>query len=55
MERASQTERPVADEEVWEQLQDNNPAVPALLAVFERSDAIEGCFDEEAQTMLEAP
>jgi hypothetical protein len=55
VEKANQTERPVADEDVSEQLQDNNPPVPALLAVFERSDAIEGCFDEEAQTMLEAP
>jgi hypothetical protein len=55
MENANRAERPVADEDVCEQLQDNNPAVPALLAVFERSDAIEGCFDEEAQTMLEAP
>jgi hypothetical protein len=27
--------------------------VPALLAVFEKHDAIEGCFDEEAQGMLE--
>ena len=55
MEDANRAARPVADEDVYEQLQDNNPAVPALLAVFERSDAIEGCFDEEAQTMLEAP
>ncbi len=55
MDSASQTERPVPDEDICEQLQDNNPAVPALLAVFERHDAIEGCFDEEAQTMLESP
>jgi hypothetical protein len=27
--------------------------VPALLAVFEQSDPIEGCFDEDCQTMLE--
>ena len=27
--------------------------VPALLAVFERNDSIEGCFDEECQGMLE--
>ena len=27
--------------------------VPALLAVIERSDPIEGCFDEDCQTMLE--
>ena len=32
---------------------DSNPPVPALLAVFEKHDAIEGCFDEEAQGMLE--
>ncbi len=47
--------RPQAGEQVWEQLQDNNPPVPALLAVFEKHDAIEGCFDEDSQTMLEAP
>jgi len=54
VEKANQTARPAADEDIYGQLQDNNPAVPALLAVFERSDAIEGCFDEDAQTMLEA-
>ena len=34
---------------------DSNPPVPALVAVFEKHDAIEGCFDEEAQGMLECP
>ncbi len=32
---------------------DSNPPLPALLAVFEKHDAIEGCFDEEAQGMME--
>ena len=29
--------------------------MPALVAVFEKHDAIEGCFDEESQGMLECP
>ncbi len=32
---------------------DTNPPVPALVAVFKKHDAIEGCFDEECQGMLE--
>jgi hypothetical protein len=32
---------------------DYGEPLPSLLAVFERSDAIEGCFDEESQGMLE--
>ncbi|MCW5979612.1 MAG: hypothetical protein KIT09_16155 [Bryobacteraceae bacterium] len=55
MEKAGQAERSPITEEIYEQLQDNNPPVPALLAVFEKHDAIEGCFDEESQTMLEMP
>lgn len=45
--------RPEIAESARERLMDSNPPVPALLAVFEKHDAIEGCFDEEAQGMLE--
>ncbi len=34
-------------------LADCGEALPALLAVFEKNDAIEGQFDEESQGMLE--
>jgi hypothetical protein len=50
---AEQAERPEVGENVREALGDSNPPLPALLAVFERRDAIEGCFDDEAQSMME--
>jgi hypothetical protein len=50
---ATQSARPEVDEEVRELLMDCGEPLPALLAVFERTDAIEGCFDEECQGMLE--
>jgi hypothetical protein len=46
-------ERPAVDDETRELLMDCGEPVPALLAVFERNDPIEGCFDEDCQTMLE--
>jgi hypothetical protein len=52
--RFGQRDFPV-DEAAREEMSDSNPPVPALLAVFEKHDAIEACFDEEAQTMLECP
>jgi hypothetical protein len=48
-----QAHRPVIDEEMSETLMDSGTPLPSLLAVFERHDAIEGCFDEDAQGMLE--
>ena len=45
--------RPAIREDARELLMDCGEPVPALLAVFERNDAIEGCFDEECQGMLE--
>ena len=48
-----QRKRPEIDGEVRELLIDCGEPVPALLAVFEQSDPIEGCFDEDCQTMLE--
>ena len=54
MDRASNRhQRPEIDDDVRELLSDCGEPVPALLAVFERSDPIEGCFDEDCQTMLE--
>lgn len=48
-------QRPDIGPEASERLADSNPPLPALLAVFEKQDAIEGCFDEEAQGMMECP
>jgi hypothetical protein len=45
--------RPQIGEDIRELLNDCGEPVPALLAVFERSDPIEGCFDEDCQNMLE--
>jgi hypothetical protein len=47
--------RPQVGERAQERLMDSNPPVPALVAVFNKHDAIEGCFDEECQGMLECP
>jgi hypothetical protein len=47
--------RPDIGERVQARLMDANPPVPALVAVFGKQDAIEGCFDEECQGMLECP
>jgi len=40
-------------EQVQEELNDCNPPLPCLLAVFSEHDAVEGCFDEESQTAYE--
>ncbi len=45
--------RPSIGQQAQERLADTNPPVPALVAVFNKHDAIEGCFDEECQGMLE--
>ena len=47
--------RPDIGERAQARLMDANPPVPALVAVFGKHDAIEGCFDEECQGMLECP
>ena len=47
--------RPQIGDRAQERLADSNPPVPALVAVFNKHDAIEGCFDEECQGMLECP
>lgn len=50
---AAQCKRPPLSDEDSELLQDCGEPLPTLLAVFEKHDAIEGQFDEEAQWMLE--
>ncbi len=40
-------------EQIQEELNDCNPPLPCLLAVFSEHDAVEGCFDEESQTAYE--
>jgi hypothetical protein len=49
---SEQAKRPELTDEMREELCDTNPPLPSLLAVFNQDDAIEGCFDEEAQTMM---
>ena len=50
---STQAERPELDDDTRQQLSDCNPPLPCLLAVFSEGDAIAGCFDEEAQGMME--
>lgn len=45
--------RPNIGETAEARLMDSNPPVPALVAVFNKHDAVEGCFHEECQGMLE--
>jgi len=49
-----QAKRPELTEQMREQLGDTNPPLPSLLTVFVEGDAVEGSFDEESQTMMEA-
>ena len=48
-----QAGRPELDDDIGQQLSDCNPALPCLLAVFAEGDSIAGCFDEDAQGMME--
>lgn len=50
---SSQSARPEVGDDVRELIINCGEPVPAVLAVFERTDAIEGCFDEDCQGMLE--
>ena len=50
---SKQANRPELTVEMREEMGDMNSPLPGLLAVFKSEDAIEGCFDEEAQTMME--
>jgi hypothetical protein len=44
---------PEIPEPVREMFCDCNPPVPILLAIYRQGDAIETCFDDESQSMLE--
>ena len=48
-----QAKRPELTDEMREELCDTNPPLPSLLAVFAEGDAVEGCFTEDGQTMME--
>ena len=50
---SAQEQRPDLDDNIAQQLSDCNPSLPCLLAVFAEGDAIAGCFDEEAEGMME--
>ncbi len=52
---SDRVERPAFTEDMREQLVDANPPLPGMLAVFSAGDAIEACFDEEAQYATEVP
>jgi len=51
---SKQAKRPAFTDDMGEQLMDSNPALPCLLAAFSSGDAVVGCFDEEAETAMEA-
>jgi len=51
---SKQAKRPEFTEEMGQQLMDGNPPLPCLLAAFSPDDAVVGCFDDEAQTAMEA-
>ncbi len=51
---SKQAKRPDFTEDMREQLMDSNPPLPSLLAAFSSGDAVVGCFDDEAQTAMEA-
>jgi hypothetical protein len=50
---SQQVKRPKFTEDMGKQLVDSNPPLPCLLAAFSPSDAVVGCFDDEAQTAME--
>jgi len=50
---SEQVDRPKLTDEMREEMGDLNSPLPGLLAVFKCEDAVEGCFDEEAQGMME--
>jgi len=50
---SAQAEQPELGDDIRQELSDCNPPLPCLLAVFAEGDAIAGCFDEEAQGMME--
>jgi len=51
---SDRAERPALSDDVRAELFDANPPVPGLLAVFSAHDAVEACFEEEAEYALES-
>ena len=51
---SNRAKRPEFTDDMGEQLMDSNPPLPCLLAAFSSGDAVVGCFDDEAQTAMEA-
>jgi hypothetical protein len=50
---SAQAKRPELGDDIGQQLSDCNPPLPCLLALFAEADAIEACFTDEADGMLE--
>jgi hypothetical protein len=50
---SAQVDRPELDDDIGQELSDCNPCLPCLLVVFVEGDAVAGCFDEDAQGMME--
>jgi hypothetical protein len=50
---ANRVHLPPVPEAIRELFCDCNPPVPVLLAIYQSGDAIEACFDDERQSMLE--
>jgi hypothetical protein len=50
---SAQAKRPETDDNIGQQLSECNPPLPCLLALFAEADAVEACFTEEADGMLE--
>lgn len=50
---SQRVKRIIIPPDIVEVFSDMNPPVPVLLAIFREGDAIEACFDEERQYMLE--
>jgi hypothetical protein len=46
--------RPELTDEIREQLADSNAPLPSVLVIFAEGDLVEGQFDEEAQSWMEA-
>jgi hypothetical protein len=50
---SARAERPELGDDIGQQLSDCNPPLPCLLASFVEGDSVVGCFNEEAEGMLE--
>ena len=50
---SARAERPELGDDIGQRLSDCNPPLPCLLASFTEGDSVVGCFNEEAEGMLE--